>query len=1004
MDRRAILLIWICFQALAYMPVLSAPYRPNVCTTLQERSLKDVLHAIAKQERVNFVYAGKAMGDIAVAAFVYQPKESLGQNLQRLLGPLQLQAIKTSSAQYVINFVGKASVKDSLYSPYLLTGRVYSKTDGSPLSLASVAVKNKVGISTDSLGTFLLNVLKGDTLIVTYMGFQGAEQVMNGGKHVEVGLSPLAYSLDGVDIEVGSRFNTPRKGSETLFPVETLSGKGLMPQGRMHLGQLLQYASPSFHTGQYGVNNIAAVVDPATFRGLGPDQLLVLVNGKRRHKISGINLNNTIGKGSAGTDFGTIPAAAVGQVEILRDGASAIYGSDAIAGVINIKLAKGDMGGNYSTQTGLTLQGDGWFTQHALGHGWVLGKKGGWLALNGNVEYRQPTDRGAPYTGLVYRNTGDTSLLDGQQFGTTEAKLTENARLDDSLVLARGFGRDAGIYGTSRHLNFSVWANTEVPLGEQWILYGFGGVSQRKETAYGFFRFPNNQMNFSGIYPDGYLPHFPNILRDFSWNAGIKGETPSGWGVDLSSQYAFNSLFSWAEHTVNASMGLSSPTYFDVGSSRFDESTTNLDFSRQYREVAFLDHVNIATGTELRWERYRITAGEPASYLDANATGIPSTERQVPGANGKPGFSPENEVNVQRGNLGVFIDVEGSIRDRLLLATALRYEYYSDFGSSIAGRLTGRWKLGERVSLRLSANRGFRAPSLQQIYYSQQQSQIFTKNGQTGLFRVQHFRNDDPLIAQLGVEPLRPETSWNVAGGLAGNMLDGRMRFSIDAYRIDIDNRIILSARLDSTLNTIRPLLEGTPNTDIQFFTNAVDTRTYGMDLSLAYRLPVGPECFFDCSFMGAYNRTRIKGQVRTPSGSDIPSDKLLTRTDIGIIEDAQPRSRFILTTMLQWKNVELLVRNSRFGHVAYRDVDPLLDQSYGAKVISDCSFSWSPLPKLVLTAGANNFLDVYPDRVQEMPQYDTNFTVDGQIPYSRTTTPFGFNGASFFVGAKLDF
>jgi iron complex outermembrane receptor protein len=1008
MKRPGFLLLCFLLGSLVRLVVFSpVAYAQQVEKQTQTSSLKDWLDRIGRTHNIDFIYVNDLVKDLQVTAFTYIPTESITQNLERLLSPLQLKATATTTDQFVITRDVKTATTAGLVKTEQ-QGSVYDA--GLRTGLQSATVKSKYAgsvVTTDQAGFFSLPVVDEDSLIISFTGFQTVIVPATPSTKLNIYLATQNKTLDDVIISVGTYDPGVRSKTRTALPVDVLSTEDLSHTGRMSIGQILQYACPSVNTGQFGINNIASVIDPVTLRGLGPDQVLVLVNGKRRHNISGLNLNNTIGKGTTGTDFNAIPAFAVSQVEILRDGATTQYGSDAIAGVINLKL-KADTGkGSYETQTGMYLRGDGFFTQHNLGYGWRLGKKGGFIQVIGNYEYQQPTDRGEPYSGLVFRKETDTGLLNSGQFTNPKLKIAENKRLDDSVVASKKFDRNAGIYGSSGLSNYTAWFSSSLPFNSQWSAYAFGGYSRRSETTYGFYRFPNNRLNYSDLYREGYLPEFTSLLKDLSLNGGLKRKVTGGWNVELGFQYAFNKLDAYADHTVNASMGALSPTSFYLGRTTIRQQIATLGFYRKIKGTAFFQSLNIATGATARIDQYVITQGDPASYLDANAEGIADSLKRLPGTNGRPGFAPENVVNVSRFNTGIYVDVEGVVSPALVLAAAGRYEYYSDFGSNLSGKLTARVRLRKGMFFRAGVNRGFRAPSLQQLYYSQEQSQIFNRNGQSELFRVKHFRNDDPSLSVLGVKSLQPETSWNISAGFVFTALNDNLNVTVDLYRIYIYNRIILSARMDTATAAIRPILGNSQNTHIQFFTNAIDTRTEGIDIVFSFKEQPVATGRLKTTFAASFNQTRIMGGqqgVRVPSGSGIPSEQFFTRTDIGIVEDAQPKSK--LSLVLNWETGRfgILLRNTRFGSVTYRDIDPELDQVFGARIITDLGFNWKLNNKLNFSAGVNNLFNIYPDKVAEQPAHATNFTFNGQIPYSRIATPFGFNGLLCFLAATYRF
>ena len=792
----------------------------------------------------------------------------------------------------------------------------------------------------------------------------------------------------------------PRTKLQTALPVDIFNQRTLTQTGQPELAQMLHYSSSSFNSSKYGINNVASYAEQSTIRGMGPDQLLVLINGKRRHNISALNLNNTIGKGTAGTDLSAIPAAMIEKIEILRDGAAAQYGSDAIAGIINIVLKK-EPGGLYTTQLGQTLKGDGIFTQNNLSYGLPLSAGKGFLNFTLNYQYQQGTNRARDYTGLVYNAVSDTSKLSNIAFPAPVDKLNENKRRDDLLVNEKGFKRRQGQYGDAEFKNISLWFNMETPLSKEWRFYSFGGFSRRKAITFGFYRFPNFYPASSVLFPEGYLPEFPAVLSNRSLAAGIKKVSTDNWNMDFSAVYGYNKLNSEAINTVNASMGGLSPVAFKAGGTMLQQGILNVDFSKK-----LATGVTFAAGAEFRLENYQIISGDEASYLDANPTGTPAALLKLPGANGRPGFQPEERLNKYRANIGIYAESNIDLSTRTLLSAAARYEHYSDFGGNLSGKIAIRHKLSEGFAIRSSLSRNFRAPSLQQVYYEQQQFQFFQKNGQSGVYLVQHFRNDSPVLQQLGVPKLRPETSLNLSAGITGS-INSSFSFSADLYYIPIRNRIVVSGRLDSSIAALKPILANAGVTDIQFFINALNTYTKGIELTANYAAVFDNLHSLTINGTASFNQTRVKMRVANlplSDGGNIPGSILLPRIDIGIIEKAQPNNKMILSFIYQFNAFNFLLRNTYFGQVAAWENDPVFDQTFSSKVITDLQLSCRLSKKFTITAGCNNLFNIYPDEIKEINALNTNLSFGGQIPYSRTANQFGFNGMNYYTSLRVKF
>lgn len=900
-------------------------------------------------------------------AFAQLPKNKANQSLGNELGLL--------SAQYKVSFVYEAqliaAVKDL---------NNYKRQDG------------------PNLDVILYHLLR--PLNLSFKKISDNQYIIKAVLPVEKPfIKPITLNLEEVAI-LGSHARMSRTKLQTALPVDVFNQRNLMQTGQVEVAQMLHYTSSSFNSSKYGINNVASYAEQSTLRGLGPDQLLVLINGKRRHQISALNLNNTVGKGTAGTDLSAIPAAMIEKIEVLRDGAAAQYGSDAIAGIINIVLKK-ETGGTLSTQFGQTSQGDGIYTQNNFNYGLPLASGKGFLNFTLNYQYQQSTNRARAYTGLVYNQVSDTSKLSSINFPAPSGKIAENKRRDDLLVKEKGFQRNQGQYGDAQAKNISLWFNMETPVHQDWKFYSFGGFSQKRAVTFGFYRFPNFYPAATPYYPDGYLPKFPAVLSNGSLAAGIKKVSTDSWNMDFSAVYGYNKLNSEAVNTINASMGSNSPTAFNAGETILRQGIVNLDFSR-----TLVPGITFAAGAESRLENYQIITGDEASYLDANVPGTSPALLKLPGANGRPGFKPDEQLNKYRANIGFYTEANIDVSKKTLISAAARYERYSDFGENLSGKVAIRHKITDAFVFRSSFSRNFRAPSLQQVYYDQLQFQFFQKNGQSDVYLVQHFRNDSPVLQQLGVPKLRPETSINLSAGLTGTV-NSSLSFSADFYYIPIRNRIVVSGRLDSSVVALQPVLASAGVTDLQFFINALNTYTKGIELTANYTEVFAQQQSLTINGTASFNRTRVKMKVASlplAGGGNIPASELLPRIDIGIIEHAQPNSKMILSCAYQLNAFNFLLRNTYFGQVAAWENDPVFDQTFSSKVITDVQFSCRLNKRFSASLGFNNLFNVYPDEIKEINELNTNLSFGGQIPYSRTANQFGFNGMNYYARLQFKF
>lgn len=801
---------------------------------------------------------------------------------------------------------------------------------------------------------------------------------------------------------IGSRSQTARSKLDTPAPVDTINLESLEGAGQPEVSQMVNFAAPSFNSAKQTIANGTDHIDPATLRGLGPDQTLLLLNGKRQHTTALVNVNSTVGRGSVGYDMNAVPSAAIERIEVLRDGAAAQYGSDAIAGVINIALKRNSEGVKWRNQFGMTAQGDGETYQSSVNAGFKLGGDG---FFNATLSYlnRGATDRSGRYNNTVYLASLPATRFPGTSFYVplTPAELTRQQQ-DNALIAQRGFDRFGMIVGNSKAESFSGFYNAGLPIGD-WELYSFGGWTHRDGRAAGFYRYPNGARTSNlTLFPNGFLPFIETAIDDRTLAVGIKRDVAGDWLIDLSTKYGSNQIKFDVDNSINASLGAATPTHFYAGLLKFEQYTTNADISKSLAGFAGFASFNMAFGAELRFDRYGIGAGQPESYLDYNPVGTLPAQIKASGVQVFGGYRPDNAVDKGRRSIGVYADFEADVTDKLLIGSAVRYEDYSDFGGNLSGKFVGRYKLSDTFALRGGVNLGFRAPSLHQRFFSSVSTQFITVAGVNQQREVTTIRNDSDIARRLGVPSLKPEQSLSYSAGVTVNA--GRtFNLTVDAYQIDIDDRIVISGRFSNTIPALAQFFAGTNVTEAQFFTNAIDTRTRGLDVVATgfHKFNSGDKLTATLAFN--LNKTEIKGGasgVRTPTQLTGFGETLLNREERGRIEVNQPRSKFIGTLTYEGGPFTTRLAVTRFGQIS--TIAPQLveqDQTFSPKIVTDLSVTYDFTDWGQLVVGANNLFDVYPDRVS-----DPRLTNDGTVPYSRFATQFGFNGASFFTGLNFKF
>ncbi|MBU2914499.1 TonB-dependent receptor [Reichenbachiella agariperforans] len=880
----------------------------------------------------------------------------------------------------------------------MIIGTVLDQNKEAVLGAAVVIKGTSLGTVTDMDGKFSIQAKEGDVFTVSFVGYTDETfEVVGGETEYTITLEENATEL-GMVYVVGSR-NANRSELNSAVPVDVLDVSELSANtGRVEINQILQYAAPSFNATKQSGSDGADHVDPASLRGLGPDQTLVLVNGKRRHQSSLVNIFGTRGRGNSGTDLNAIPASSIKRVEILRDGASAQYGSDAIAGVINIVLKDQTEGvtggvtyGAYSTNVG----GD--YEQK------IFDTQDGWETLIYNVNGKNRLD------GEEKSFDGNTMKIDlnyGMKIGdkggyaniTTEY-LTKDRTLRPSYEWRKGYGT-AGVDG------FNFMVNTAVPITNSIEFYAYGGRNYRDTDAYAFSRDSfddGDNRSVPSLYPNGFTPRITSVITDVSATAGVRYDMDNGWKVDFFNNYGKNNFHYLIKDSNNASLGAASPTEFDAGGHSLSMNTTGIDFTKYFEDIA--SGLNIAYGLEYRTEQFEIFAGEQASYgiYDQNGTFISIPAEQTPavdsngdqlpgGSQGFPGYSPSNEVDKGRTNFGIYVDAELNIIEDLSVSGALRFEEYSDFGETFNYKLAARYEILDGLAVRASASSGFRAPSLAQIHYNLLFNNIVAGTS----IRTLLASNTSTVTRAFGIEPLKQETAQNYSVGITYEK--GDFTATVDAYSISVDDRIILTDNFDaSSLNVGAEAA--------QFFANGVDTKTEGVDIVLSYRMELGAKGNFQVGLIGNINELTIE---------EIHNGDLNEYTFFGpfsqaYLKAAAPDYKFGLNLNYSSPKLTASVNLTQFSEVQLQDfqwVDspPTTDteaealyavatDTYEAIMTVDMSVGYNITEGIKFTIGGNNILNKYPT-----PQFD-GWTDQGGF---NDSVQMGSDGAYFF--GRLNF
>jgi len=781
-------------------------------------------------------------------------------------------------------------------------------------------------------------------------------------------------------VVTGSR-GAPRTVIESPTPIDVLSSAELEKTGRAGAFQSLQTLVPSFNLPARAGGGTATVIATGGLRGLNPDQTLVLVNGKRRHKTSLINSVSSLYNGSVPADLDLIPVSAIGRIEVLRDGAAAQYGSDAIAGVINIILKDGD-GGHVGGSWGQNFdRSDGELWQAQATYGFRIGEAGH-LSLSINTKSQELSNRAIPVAPTVQLYPRIGGLPDPREL-TADRLVTKNS-------------------GVLPQEGVNVGYNLTWDLDDKTEFYSFGTASRRLSDLPFTFRAPNNVNTLPQLYPEGFRPNLVIRERDFELAAGFRGEL-SGWSWDVSSTYGYNRATENTSNTINASLGPTSPTVFYVGALRSTEWVNSLDVTRAL-VLENAGELQVSFGAQHRRETYRVSAGEPFSY-QAGTYVIPAGQpfagqRPQTGAQATPGFQPADASSSSRNNLAGYVELGWTPSDRLFLGAAARYEDYSDkSGDTLVGKLNGRFELTDWLAIRGAVSTGFRAPGLAQQNYAASSSQFRLVNGVLDLLQIKTLPVGSREAVALGAQPLKPEESTNYSLGLTLEPMPN-LAITVDAYRIDIDKRIAITSTLTGTAVAAILVANGLPGSlSGQYYTNAIDTRTDGVDVVATWRTDLGE--WGSLKATAGYNRndTDITGIIPNPPQLSAlgPTFVLFDRLSQGNLTTAIPKDKIALSANWTWNDLSLNVRQTRFGKYTVRQNAIANDRSYGAEWITDVELSYKVRPELTLAVGSNNLFNNYPDANGIF----NAATGAGQYP---GISPIGFTGGSYYVRAQWDF
>jgi iron complex outermembrane receptor protein len=841
---------------------------------------------------------------------------------------------------------------------------------GEALPYINILVKGTAnGTTTDDNGEFNITVKSlPATLVVSSIGYQTKRVSVKDSAYLNITLQEGSEALDEI-VVTGNR-TKPRTILDSPVPIDNIDVAELQKSGKPTLDRMLTFKVPSFNSQNQAIADATAHYDPADLRGLGPSRTLVLINGKRKNQSAQVYLNRTPGKGEVGVDLKSIPTAAIERVEVLRDGASAIYGSDAIAGVMNIILKKNVEYSTFTSKAGITSEKDGFNLSSDFNTAFNFGD-GGFVNITLGYYKQAITNR----AGIV------------SDVGTTPRDV---AWLADNPTAGMTVGQPE-----MEKKDFFV--NMEHPLGENATIYSFHGYTTRNGKSFAYYRAPywrNDVANANFITRDpedfiGYQPTFETKINDHINAAGLRFQLAENWNADASVTYGSNDVDVTVNNSVNrdylADHG-TSPRTFNPGGYRFTNVVYNLDINSQLS-----DKVGVAFGSEFKQESFKAIEGNPLSYYGA-------------GSDSFAGIKP-NEAGVwHRNNFALYTQLDYDVTEDLLLGVAGRYENYTDAGSNFSWKANGRYKLGDKGALRASYSTGFRAPTLHQSHITLSQYIIVAGSAEPLLQGT--LANDNPAVQALGVPTLTHEISKNLSAGLTYKF-DRNFSASIDFYQIKVDDRVLFSSQIGSdddpnTTNPVEQILEDNGVVAVQVFINAGDTKTTGADLVLNYRnIEMGESGKLHASFAANFNKTTIDA-INTPKTISDAGYNIFDRQEQGLITNSRPKSKMILGLNYVTDKWDVSFNNTRFGEVTITAPESGgIDQDLSAKISTDLGFGYNLTDMISFNANINNIFDVYPD----VTLTSTNTSQAGsRFKYSSEVQQLGQLGTNYSIGINVQF
>ncbi len=870
-----------------------------------------------------------------------------------------------------------------------ITGKVHDKFG--PLSDVNVNIKDTpYGSYTDTDGYFAFELDTGlYELTVALSGYQSSTKIieLQNLDQIEVDFELESEILDA-QVSLGSKSLVNQRQLQSPVPVDVVYGKDLLQTGRPDLAQALHYLLPNFFSVRQSTAEGSDFVDPISLRGLAPDQVLILVNGKRRHKSAFLHVTETFGKGTAGTDLNAIPIIAVDRIEILRDGASSQYGSDAIAGVINIILKEKTGTARLIAQAGSTTDDGGTLTQLSFNNGFSIRKRG-YFNFSGTFHQLTSINRSEAYSGTIFGDERDADTDEREAFfGQTGFDGSRISEVGNPAI------RDAALF-----------YNAAFELTDHMDFYTFGGFSYRNGQSHSIYRFPDEQaLVVPELYPLGFSPEVHADISDASISMGLRGDV-NDWFLDFNFNQGSNQFDLSVFNSNNASMGIASPISAFAGGFRYGHRIFSFDATRSF--VREKSHFEWSLGSVFRLENYDMLAGETGSFTDGGAITADGQPKAV-GIQGYHGVHNDAVLEEIRSNAAAYVELDYELNERLMLEGAMRYESYSDFGDHFNYKFAGRYKVAEPFTVRASYSTGFKAPSLPQLYY-RRTSTLFV-DGE--LVEVVNFNSESSIRRLLDLEPLDPELSENISIGVTSS-LTRNVSLSVDAYRINVKDRIVLSSRIDPADLDNADVLQLVPSGSLmEFFLNGLDTRTTGLDALLAFRFEA-LKGSFNLNTMYSRFVTERMGDIKVANSLAGRGELVFDREDEAGLETYVPQERWWTQLKGTWERFSLMVNIHYFGsvtslHLGDENPDNWVvndfsreaasrDQQFASRTIVNLEASVRLTDAIDLTLGVFNLLNTYPERHTHSANQ-----AHGVYPYSVQARQFDLTGR--YIYGRMSF